>query len=1242
MGSPIQPSSALSSEASIPSFLRLSAGEDDLLARSASRLATPERAQRFAETFYAWLRHVPETEPILHHVDAAAWARLRAGQSRHYRELLTVPYDRERRRVLRHLGAMHQRMGLPSEWLNGAYALYLEDLQAGANALPDLSAEDHQVLRKAIRKRVELDRFWQMEGFQEATLELLDIQKRFYHALAEIGDITRAEAGEGPSSMLQAIADRLARILDLSLVWIGCLSPGDPWVRVMAAAGPAKAYADGLRVSSDPALPEGQGPVGQAIRAGKAQVTADISQAWNEPQFAVWRGQAERFGLGGNMTAAARRGDGGMVTLSLYRGTGSSFPDGLASLLTSLVQELATFLDHQSVTTRLLRLQGYQEAQRHLQQELLAQPDPAHIYQSLAQNLVRFAETEGVDVLLASPDSPVLERALVVGPLAEAIRTLPTPYKQAADSPERPLPDKAWSTRSAQIRLHPAEDQALPDAWREGPLAGVSAVGAWPLLLNPEEEPVAVLVIFARAPDTFSTELTHLIEEMVQSAAMALRQYADRQALARLTTLYHALTAEGDLLLRAGDERRLLRDTCHRLVESGLFTAAWIGQPDDDGRFFRYLAASGPGAQALQQLQIPVADSGGVAQPLVTRAWHSGRIHYNQDHLADPELSPWRDFLLRYRWRSAAAVPVRRNGARWAILAVIADEIGIFQQPVLELFSRIALILGHGLDELDLRRSLREERDRQQYLALHDPLTDIPNRAYFLQTGQEALSRARREQKQLAIGILDLDGFKEVNDVLGHSVGDRLLQSIAGRLQGIRRGGDVVTRLGGDEFGFHFPVTDAGDLALISQRILTAVVSAAATVADMPISGSIGWAVFPGDGEDFDLLFAHADEAMYAAKAAGKSTFRLYGGPVSQSAQRRIWVHQHFPRAIAGEQVRFFLQPQADVLAGRLEGVEMLVRWRRKDGRWNAPGKFMSVVEEDVHLIRGLGIWGLQEAARLRQRFAQLGLDLGISLNIGARHFLHPAFLDDLEEHCPQGNGITLEITETVALADLKTSAAIAAALKDRGFRLSMDDFGTGYSSLLYAAKLPFDELKLDQDFVRNFRHDHASFAVAGAARLLGDLSGRSLIAEGIATPADLALWMRMGGTRIQGYHLSPPLAENAFLTWHSWLLPLLRTAPAICPLEDLALLIHITEDPESLGELFRHTAASCPLGIWFAQKQGKYGKLPGFAEAKAIHERLHRLTPNNSSKERADLQRRMREITTQLYREVAAWNGQR
>lgn len=528
------------------------------------------------------------------------------------------------------------------------------------------------------------------------------------------------------------------------------------------------------------------------------------------------------------------------------------------------------------------------------------------------------------------------------------------------------------------------------------------------------------------------------------------------------------------------------------------------------------------------------------------------------------------------------------------------------------------------------------ERDHQKVLALHDPLTNLPNRTYFLQTGKEALAQAQREQKQLAIGILDLDGFKEVNDTFGHNMGDQLLQSIARRLQDIYRGDDVITRLGGDEFGFHFIIGNAGDLALISERILTAVIGAVATMADMPISGSIGWAIFPGDGDDFNTLFAHADEAMYAAKAAGKSTFRLYGGPVCQLAQQRIWVHQHLPRAIGSEQLRFFLQPQADMLAGRLDGVEMLVRWRREDGRWNTPGKFMSIVEADIHLIRELGIWGFQEAARLRQRFVQLGLDLGVSLNIGARHFLHPAFLDDLEQHCPRGNGLTLEITETAALTDLKTSAKIAVALKDRGFRLSMDDFGTGYSSLLYAAKLPFDELKLDQDFIRNFRHDPASFAVAGAARLLGDLSGRSLIAEGIANPEDLALWMRMGGTRIQGYHLSPPIPENAFVTWHSCLLPRPQSKLTACPLDDLPILIHIAKSSATAPDVFRHTARTCPMGTWFDHKQEKYGQLPSFREAKIVHERLHRLTKNNSITERAATQQKMCDLAIHLCEEVA------
>ncbi|MCE5387662.1 MAG: EAL domain-containing protein [Acidithiobacillus sp.] len=1222
---------------STPSFLVCSPEEDVLLGRVGPLLCTRERAWNFAEHLSAWLRHIPETESMLAQLDAGAWARLRAGQARHYQELLLLPYDEQRRQALHRLGAMHQAMGLPSAWLHGIYTLYLEELQTAALALPDLSAQERQRLRRAIRKRIELDRFWQMEGYEAASLDVLETQKRFYQVLAEIAALTSGAGQQETVPLLQEAARRVVEILDLALVWIGSLAPGDTWVEVLAAAGPAQEYANGLRVSSDASISEGQGPLGLAIRTGKVQIVADISQDWKQASFRPWKERAERFGVGGSMVAVAPREDGGVLTLSLYRRTGSAFSEGVQHLVVSLVQELAAFWNRQSLQARLQTLQSYREAQRHLQQELLGQPDSQHIFHALASNLIRFADTEGVDVLLSTPESPVLERLCAVGPMAEYVQTLPTPQKKLDPTGLVTLPALAWSTRSPKFRQHPAQDLRLPDRWRQEPLASIGAVGAWPVQLAPDAEPVAVVVILARRADTFSPELQQVIGEMIQATALALQQDADRRALAQLTALYQALMAEGELLLRAGDERHLLRDTCHRLVESGLFIAAWIGQPDPEGHFFRYLAASGPGSQALQQLRIPVENPGDGAPALIARAWQSGKIQFHQDHLADQQLRPWRNFLLRYGWRSAAAVPIRRDGKRWAILVVIGNQPEIFRQALLELLSRIADILGHGLAELDLREALRQERDRQQYLALHDPLTDLPNRAYFQRSGQEALARARREQKPLAIGVLDLDGFKQVNDVLGHGAGDRLLQSIARRLQSICRGGDVVTRLGGDEFGLHLSLQDREDLTPISERMLMAVVSAAAAVTEMPISASLGWAIFPEDGEDFDSLFAHADDAMYAAKDAGKSTFRVYGGAVSQLSQRRIWVHQHFPRAIASGAVQFFLQAQADILAGKLIGVEMLARWREDHGRWQSPGKFIATVEEDIHLIRGLGVWGMQEADRFRQRFRAEGLDLGISLNIGARHFLHPAFLDDLDEHCPEGRGITLEITESVALADLKTSAALANAIKDRGFRLSMDDFGTGYSSLMYAAKLPFDELKLDQDFVRNFGLDQASFAVAGAARLLSELSGLSLIAEGIASPTDLSLWMQMGGSRIQGYHLSPPLPENAFFTWYSWLLPLPRSRCALCPLEDLALLIHSKEDPRSRQYTSDTPLHSCPLSTWFAQKEDKYGCLPSFALAKGVHDRLHQLTQKSTIQERVAVQKQMRALAQRLCRELAA-----
>ncbi len=529
----------------------------------------------------------------------------------------------------------------------------------------------------------------------------------------------------------------------------------------------------------------------------------------------------------------------------------------------------------------------------------------------------------------------------------------------------------------------------------------------------------------------------------------------------------------------------------------------------------------------------------------------------------------------------------------------------------------------------------RKQQEAQlEHLALHDALTDLPNRAQFEQqisallrelrlpsTVQQqgtAAPHERRHRKPahfLAVGILDLDGFKEVNDTLGHAAGDQLLRRLAQEFRRMLRTHEGVARLGGDEFGFHVRLSDPDELQAISERILAMVVAAARDLTETPVTGSLGWAYTPLDGMDYASLLVHADEAMYAAKEQGKSTWRLYHGAVQEAAERRIYVHSQVPRAISQGDLVFFLQPQADLLTGNIIGAELLARWRQPNGRWMFPGKFMPHIEQDTHLLRVLGIHGLLEAQQLRGQLQARQREITLSVNIGGKHFLHRDFLDDVAEFCPDGTGITIEITESTALSDLKRARAIAEALKERGFGLSMDDFGTGYSSLYHVTQLPFDEIKLDQSFIRHWGADYHSYAVAGAALLLSELSGKSLIAEGVSTPRAQEIWLRMGGRRIQGYNLAPPLPKEAFLTWFTWFLPSRTARFPTLALEDLPILFYLYAKPAAIQRLAKVDASECTVGIWIHTRCHLYAHLPVFQAFVSAHETLHSVVQQQKGK---------------------------
>ncbi len=345
--------------------------------------------------------------------------------------------------------------------------------------------------------------------------------------------------------------------------------------------------------------------------------------------------------------------------------------------------------------------------------------------------------------------------------------------------------------------------------------------------------------------------------------------------LERLNSLYLTLFPEEEVLLKARSETEMLRRICHRMIENHIFIACWIGRPDVQRESaFRYLATAGRGVQTLRGIRLRLDQPG----PVGVRAWISGKLEYSNDYQSDPSMTPWQEFLAKYHWAAGAAAPVWRDSQPWGVLVVVSEEKGVFSQETLSLVARMAKLLGHSLDEFDLKDRLEKEHIMQGWLARHDPLTTLPNRTALLDRIPEAMARARRQKTLLAIGMLDLDDFKPVNDMHGHAAGDALLRELSKRLQKVLRQTDLLARLGGDEFVFVLEnVTRMSDLELLLKRVRQAIETPFVLPdgGSVQVGGSMGITFYPSNAKESSAegLLRHADHVLYLVKAKkGKRT----------------------------------------------------------------------------------------------------------------------------------------------------------------------------------------------------------------------------------------------------------------------------------------------------------------------------------------------------------------------------------
>ncbi len=428
----------------------------------------------------------------------------------------------------------------------------------------------------------------------------------------------------------------------------------------------------------------------------------------------------------------------------------------------------------------------------------------------------------------------------------------------------------------------------------------------------------------------------------------------------------------------------------------------------------------------------------------------------------------------------------------------------------------------------------KEAQAHIQQLAHFDPLTGLPNRVLLSDRISHELSAAQRNQTQLATLFVDVDHFKNVNDTLGHRIGDELLVAIAARLKSAVREVDTVSRQGGDEFVLILPGTDADGAAHVAEKLLATVAQPCQVEgSELSVTLSIGIALYPGDGRDFETLSKCADAAMYRAKHDGRNTYRFFTTEMQARSAHNLQMENALRRALERDQLQLHYQPQVSVRDGSLIGIEALLRWRHPELGMVAPAEFIPVAEESGQILK-IGEWALRSAVRQMKFWMDGGLaPLTMAVNLSAVQFRHPhlpelvAQILDEENLPPQC--LELELTESVAMDDAPAAIAVMDRLHARGIRMSIDDFGTGYSSLSYLKRFKVHRLKIDQSFVRDIGEDPEDRAIVSAIISLAGSLGLLTIAEGVETDEQLTFLREHGCTEVQGYYFSKPLAAEPF-----------------------------------------------------------------------------------------------------------------
>ena len=1038
--------------------------------------------EAFIHEFYSSLDRNPRYAAVIRALSSEQYLHLRQAQTKHLLDLLNPHLDEEEwRQSAQRIGQEHFQNHIPPDWISETYRVYTQHLIAHAETL-SISEEERWSICSQFTARLFRDLSMQMAAYAQelqSSHHLQQLPTQLDHLLLTVPSI---------EELYPRLGDFLLKTVGIDGVWLGSpTEDGAVHCHFVAGSGVAEyLQGDVIYLHDNP-----KSPLFRSWETGKPEFIDDWTDTKESTLTTFWRERGLRFGWRSSCAIPVTSTGEQRDILILYSKQIKFFAK---KELRQLVAHL-----HAMLGIALERFRFIQSLEQDQQTLLLyktamdASANGIVISNSFAEDLtIRYV-------------NPAFER--ITGYSAEEAVGHNCRFLQGADKNQPQL-------------------DVLRESFRKGKACTVE-------VKNYRKNGTMFWNCLSIAPvRNKEGSTTHFIG--IQNDVTKLQTAIAEKAHAN--ALYSALMGTAELVIRAQSERELLDDLCRLLVESALFPHVWVGRPNSAGdveviSLFSKLEST----EYWYQPNVQTDDENRI---LIVRAWRQSRLVYTNDRLAEPDYPVIQDLFREHGLRATAVVPIYRDGELWSLLTLLSGEINIFNAELLELLERIARLVGHGLDALDLRSMLDNERQHQSWLARHDPLTDILNRRGLMERLEEAISRARRHKRQLAVCVLDLDGFKIINDLHGHPAGDLLLRTIAERLQATLRQTDAVGRMGGDEFVLILEDLDQPeDLPITLSRVQASVetpiqLSNGRTTA---VRSSIGVTLFPQDDSSPERLLRHADRALYELKENKEEEPDQRWVVFHAEADEKKFVRQKTILSLfrAG-MVRVHYQPVINLQTGKVSGVEALARLVDKNNNLLLPADFLPQlgVSELIALTHQVLAQSIQDLIRAEKA--------GFSLNVGIN--FEPSTLADskaMEDLCLQieSSGLTphrivFELLERADTLSLAGSQEALQNLKLRGARIALDDVGSAYSSLLRVKELPIDIIKLDRSFLIGLERQPKELRFIMNMGNLAQSLGLGLVAEGVESADTVDALAALGIRHAQGYFIAQPMGIKELLAW--------------------------------------------------------------------------------------------------------------